>query len=214
MALFILATTGLILASGRQGLIMWMASVLLLLWVLRRRLLIMLIGPAGVLAFVAFSDAFWTAFVRNQPEQLANLSDRTLFWQAAFDAWLRHPWTGYGFGAGGRFVALEVVNEGQITSLHSGYMEALVGVGLLGLVPLAYAVFRATVWALKALRDRVDVPIAILIVPLLLHASVSLGFAAWLTADFIVLVAMIALSDLQSRERHRALGDVVHEGLP
>ena len=214
MALFILATTGLILASGRQGLIMWMASVLLLLWVLRQRLLIMLIGPAGVLAFVAFSDAFWTAFVRNQPEQLANLSDRTLFWQAAFDAWLRHPWTGYGFGAGGRFVALEVVNEGQITSLHSGYMEALVGVGLLGLVPLAYAVFRATVWALKALRDRVDVPIAILIVPLLLHASVSLGFAAWLTADFIVLVAMIALSDLQSRERHRALGDVVHEGLP
>jgi O-antigen ligase len=214
LALFIFTTAGLMLASGRQGLIMWMASVLIILWVLRRRILVLLVGPAAVVAYFLYSDAFWTAFVRNQPEQLANLSDRTLFWQAAYDAWLRHPWTGYGYGAGGRFVALEVVNEGQITSLHSGYMEALVGVGLLGLLPLAYAVFRATGWALRALRDRVDVPIAILMVPLVLHASVSLGFAAWLTADFVVFGSIVALADLHEASRRRQYEPVGRAGLP
>ena len=213
-ALFVLATFGLILASGRQGLIMWLISVLVLLWVLRRRLLMLLVGPAAVVGYVAYSDALWAAFVRNQPETLATLSDRTLFWQAAFDAWLRHPWTGFGFGAGGRFVALEVVNEGQITSLHSGYMEALIGVGLLGLLPLAYAAFRASVWSLQALRARVDVPIAILLVPLLLHAGVSLGFAAWLTADFVVFVCIVALADLQGLQRRREFEQVGRVGLP
>jgi hypothetical protein len=93
-------------------------------------------------------------------------------------------------------------------------MEALIGVGLLGLLPLAYAALRASVWSLQALRARVDVPIAILLVPLLLHAGVSLGFAAWLTADFVVFVCIVALADLQGLQRRRELEQVGRAGLP
>ncbi|MGH8875014.1 MAG: O-antigen ligase family protein, partial [Acidimicrobiia bacterium] len=173
MGLFGLGTVGTILASGRQGVVIWVAGVAVLLWVHRRWLLAALLGPAAVGLVVANWETLWQVLTRARPANVATLSGRLVYWSSALDVWAEHPWSGFGFGAGGRFVALSAIDQGNVSSLHSGYMEALVGVGLVGCLPLAYAIWRAGKWSYRQLRRRdLNTRFAVVIVPLLLHTSV------------------------------------------
>lgn len=203
LALFFMGTAGVVLASGRQGVIIWLASVAVLLFVHRRRTFFLLIAPAGAALVALYSDALFVLFARGNVGNLSTLTGRLIFWQAAMDSWSLHPWTGFGFGAGGRFVALSGIDRSSVSHLHSGYMEALVGVGIIGMLPLAYAVIRVSVWSFRRLKRSRETAFAILIVPLLLHTSVSNGFAAWLTADFLLLGFLVALSDLETAAHPR-----------
>jgi O-antigen ligase len=204
LAFFALGTIGMLLASGRQGLIIWLVSVAVLLWVQRRQLFVTLIGPLTAIVLYLNWYELVSVFKRNQPaETLDTLSGRITYWDAAIRAWQQHPVTGWGFGVGGRFVALASIGDSDVSSLHSGYFEALTGLGLLGMVPLLAAVAMVAVWAVRQLAKRVDVPIAILIFPLVLHTSVALGFGGWLEADFYLLAFLAGLSDL-GRLRQRA----------
>ena len=83
----------------------------------------------------------------------------------------------------------------SVSNVHSGYIEALVGVGLLGVIPLLIAVGLVVSWSLGALRDGRDVPFAILIVPLVIHTFIDLGFGGWLKPDLILLVCLGGLAD-------------------
>jgi len=202
IVLFLSGTAGTLLASGRQGIAMWMAATGLLLWFHRRHLFILMIGPATAAMVYLNWDSVLTILARNQSqESLALLTGRLRFWEAAVESWIQHPFTGYGFGAGGRFVALASIGEGTRSNLHSGYLEALLGVGLLGLIPLTYALIRALRWSFHNLRSRIDTDLAILIVPLALHTAVDLGFGAWLKPDFLILAGIVALADHELRGR-------------
>lgn len=195
-------TAGMLLSSGRQGLIIWLASAAVLLWLHRRLLFALLIGPATALIVATNWQLVWSVVTRNQAQvNISSLSGRTDMWSSGIELWAAHPWTGYGFGVGGRFVALERIGADAASSIHSGYLEALLGVGIIGILPLGYATFRVAKWCTQRFRTPTDAPIAILIVPLLLHTFVSLGFGAWLNADFIVFSLMAALADVTIR-RH------------
>ena len=197
-AVFVFGTVGVALSSGRQGLVIWLVSLIVVLWIHRRRLFLTLIGPAGA-ALVALNwDPIWESFQRGQAAgTFATWSGRFTYWGSAIEVWKEHPWTGYGFGAGGRFVALDMIGV-NVSSLHSGYFEVLTGVGLLGLIPLTLAVIRISIWAGKNLLAKQSIP-AITIIPLLLHTLVSLGFGAWLRADFLILAFLAVLADTDAR---------------
>jgi len=47
--------------------------------------------------------------------------------------------------------------------------------------------------------ERSEVHFAILVVPLFLHATVANGFAAWLKADTVIFMALVALADVWNR---------------
>lgn len=196
-SVFLASSFGIVLASGRQGVLIWLAGVAILLWLLRRRLFLLVAVPATAGIAGLYWDVLWPVLTRGDgPRNIASLTGRTGFWEAAYTAWLRHPWTGFGFGSGGRFVALQSIGKDTISSLHSGYFETLIGVGLLGLIPLVYAIFWVIKWSISNLRNRRDVCLAILVVPLLMHAAVANGFAAWLKEDTIVFMALVALADV------------------
>jgi O-antigen ligase len=195
----VVATAGMLLSAGRQGLVIFLAATAAVLFFQRRRLFLIAILPASALVIAANWDLLFGLARRGQ--SVANFqswSGRFDWWSVALEVWEVHPWTGYGFGAGGRFVALRQIGS-NVSSLHSGYIEALVGVGILGFLPLLYAIFRVGLWALASLRQRVDQTEAVLIVPLLLHAAVSLGFGAWLVADVLLFFLLAAMSDFRSR---------------
>jgi len=199
-ALLIGSSFGILLASGRQGVLIWLAGVSILLWLMRRRLFVMFLFPAAAGLVVVYWDVLWPIITRGDgPRNIATLTGRTGFWEAAYIAWLDHPLTGFGFGSGGRFVALRSIGRDTISSLHSGYMEALIGVGLLGIIPLAYAMWRVARWSYVRLLERSEVHFAILVVPLFLHATVANGFAAWLKADTVIFMALVALADVWNR---------------
>jgi O-antigen ligase len=144
---------------------------------------------------------------------LATLTGRVGWWESALEAWASHPWTGYGYGVGGRFVALANVGRSFGSDVHSGYIETLVGVGLIGAVPLLIAVGLVLSWSLRALRDGRDVPIAILIVPLVVHTFVSQGFGAWLNADFMLFLCLAGIADWWRDEKVSAPVPREHVGL-
>ena len=200
IALFVLGTLSVMLASGRQGVVIWSASVMLLLWLHRRRLFLFLLAPAVALVFMTYGEVIWSALVRIAAANIITLSGRIGYWEAALDSWALHPFTGYGFGAGGRFVALSSIGAGSTSHLHSGYMEALVGLGIIGLIPLAIATWRVVKWSAVRLAKRIDTHLAILIVPLLLHTSVSQGFGAWLNADFLLFALLVTLAGISAHD--------------
>lgn len=198
---FIVATIGVVLSAGRQGVAMWLVGVAVLLFVHRRSLFLVLLGPAAVAVVVSTWDVLWPILNRQAPYHFATLTGRVGWWAAALDAWALHPWTGYGFGAGGRFVALTSLGAGARSNVHSGYIEGLVGVGLLGMIPLVYALVRSAVWSAKTLRYRHETYFAILLVPLMLHTGIDLGFGAWVKPDFLLLGCLVAISDIARRSR-------------
>ena len=197
-----IGTMGLLLASGRQGVLIWLAAVTVLLFVHRRTLFTLVVTPAAAAILALNWDTLWSVLTRGQGMgQIESLSGRLAFWESAIEAWWQQPMTGYGFGAGGRFVALARIGSSQVSHLHNGYLEALVGVGLLGVIPLAYAVYRTARWALRCLRNRVSTPEAILVIPILIHTAFSLGFGGWLKADFMILAALVGLADWELRRK-------------
>jgi O-antigen ligase len=195
LALAGIGLLGTILSSGRQGVAIWLLSVLVLLLLLRPRLLVLAVVPATIWVIASFGDAIWQALLRNRPATLGTLTGRTVWWGAAIDAWRDHPWTGWGYGVGGRFVALESIGRATTSNLHSGYFEALAGLGILGIVPLIYSAVRTCVWSAKSLLRRVDVHLAILMVPLVLRTGVAQGFGAWLNFELVLFTCLVAIAD-------------------
>lgn len=204
----ILSSVAILLASGRQGVIIWAIAVGIVLFLYARAVFVFALIPAVGFALVQWSAPLWAAITRNQQEaQLYTLTGRLGFWEGAIEVWRDNPLIGYGFGVGGKFVALPSIGQDAIGSLHNGYFEALVGVGLVGTVPLAIVVLRVARWSWIRLQRGVEPHLAILIIPLAMHTAVSLGFAAWLTSQFVVLALVGAYADLapEPRRRHRAL---------
>jgi exopolysaccharide production protein ExoQ len=200
MVMYLGATAGIVMASGRQGVIIWAVSTAVALFVYRRTLFFLAVVPVVAMTLNTFSEALWSTFNRGAEYHLATLTGRVSFWQVAVESWVQHPWTGFGYGAGGRFVALSSLDV-SVTNVHSGYLEALLGVGLLGAIPLAFAIMLVARWWFQALSSRVDVRYAILLVPLALHTAVDLGFAAWLKPGFVIFACLVALSDWSRLER-------------
>ena len=199
-----LGVVGAALASGRQGVVIWVASMAVLLWVCRRRWLMFLVAPTLIGVLVTYRDLIGAVLTRGQASvTMASWSGRLDYWAAAIEVWKQHPWLGYGFGVGGRFVALRSINSDSVSSLHSGYMEALTGVGILGLIPLGVAVAVVAGWAVRSLRAAREVPMAILLVPLLLRTLVSGGFGAWVNAELLLFATLVVAAG-ESRRRERS----------
>jgi O-antigen ligase len=202
---FAVGTSSTLLAAGRQGVVIWVLSIGALLVVHRRALLGLLIVPASAALLVVGWDTISTAFVRGQNTDLfLTASGRTTFWGEAISAFAEQPIAGYGFGTG-RTAVLARIDADFISSLHSGYFEALIGVGLLGTVPLLYATALAIRWSYRRLRAGVDTDLAILMIPLLVQTAVSLGFAAWLLPAVFLFAALVLLDDFEGPAQVRSV---------
>lgn len=193
---------GMVLSSGRQGVAMVLAGSAIVLWAQRRALFLTILGPGlAALAFV-YRDTLYDALSRNRPDNFTSFTGRLFWWEAAVEAWAAHPWTGWGYAAGGRFVALASVGRARVSSVHSGYIEALVGVGILGLLGLAYALGSVVHWSWRFLRR--ETGLATLIIPLALRTGVSQGFGGWLNIEFVLFALLAAIADRTRIDRRIA----------
>lgn len=195
MAVMMLGVTATILASGRQGLIILVVSVAALFFIHRRVFTILVGGPLVVMVAVTQWSTLWDVVLRDQNEgSVATLTGRTTFWAAGWEAFQRQPLTGHGLRIS-RIVALRPIGKEQFTHLHNGYLEALVGVGVLGFVPLMFAAIRMVVWSVRSLAARVDIPYAMLVFPLILQNAIGMGFGGWFNINFMLFLLIVALGD-------------------
>jgi O-antigen ligase len=209
----VVGLVGTLLASGRQGVAIWLISILVLLILHRPRMFLFAIVPATIWIIASFGDTIWQSLLRNRPTTFGSLNGRTVWWGAAIEAWRDHPWTGWGYGVGGRFVALESIGRGGTSNIHSGYFEALVGVGILGMIPLLYAVLRTLSWSVRTLLRRTETDVAILMLPLALRTGVAQGFGGWLNFELILFACLVALADKSWIGTREDLPDLVPVGV-
>lgn len=196
-----------ILASGRQGVAIALAGGAVVLWGQRRTMFLTLLGPGLALIGYVYRDTLFQALARNRPGNFTNFSGRLYWWEAAFEAWSVHPWTGWGYSAGGRFVALASLGRGFTSSIHSGYLEALVGVGIFGLSALLYSLYQVVAWSIRNLST--ETALATLFVPLVLRTAIGQGFGGWLNVEFIIFALLCGIADRARIEKSRPMASLV-----
>lgn len=196
IGLFIIGSLSTVLSSGRQGVMIWMVGLAVVLLVFRRELFVLFVAPASALLIFLNWNFLWGIVSRDQVAgSLTTLTGRTQLWEAGIDALSRQPMTGYGFGAGSRFVALRAIGKDYLVHIHNGFLEALLGVGIIGFLPFIYAVLRTLGWSIRHLKARIDVPYAILLIPLLMQNLFGLGFGAWFNPNLLLFVLLVGLAD-------------------
>jgi O-antigen ligase len=190
-----LAALTLLFASARQGVAVTLLTVFALLLIHRARRLFFVVAPLLLVLGPLVFDTIYRAMLRGQnPDLFGSLTGRVTWWAAAIEAWTEHPFTGFGFGAGGRFVALDRAGFGTVSNLHNGYVETLIGIGLMGLMALFLIVSYAFRYAWR--KRHAEPALLAILISISLHTTVSLGYGGWLGVDFFLLALLASGSEI------------------
>jgi O-antigen ligase len=153
--LFVFGITTLLISQTRNALGGFVVASALVLILSRRTWLAATMGAMGAIIWIfsRFGGVLLTFLERDQStESMQNLTGRTDFWSYAWQQFLLHPITGLGAYAAGRFAIMTKLHIDTGT-LHSDWIEMLVGIGIMGLVPFAIALFRTWWYVLRSVRD-------------------------------------------------------------
>jgi O-antigen ligase len=197
-AVLLLSVMTAFLAQGRTGLACLLLGAVAVL-AIRRKYMILLAGAGLVLLMaIAFNQEILAYLTRGEPVgSLQTLTGRTVVWQGAWQSFMQHPWTGNGFGIGGRYLFVSIfAGSGEDWSMaHNGFLELLTGVGLLGLVPWSAAMLWtiANAFQFAVRRLLAGAPAIIGMMPVI--TFMSNGAAGWfdiVLAYFLCSVAILA----------------------
>jgi hypothetical protein len=151
-----LALGTLIMTKTRNSIAGFVVAMVLLV-VLSRRWRFGVIAGVGAVVFFALSGAgaaIYEYLARGQSEaEIAGMSSRVDWWSFAFHQFMQHPITGMGAYAGSRFGVLAKMGPDAPTSLHSDYIETIMGTSILGLAPLLTAIGGIWYWLLRSVRS-------------------------------------------------------------
>jgi len=89
-----------------------------------------------VVALTTMGGLIWSYIQRGQTrEDLGTLSARATWWSFAWQTYLERPLTGFGAYAAGRFAVLAKLGLSGTSTMHSDYLEIIVGTSIWGLIP-------------------------------------------------------------------------------
>jgi O-antigen ligase len=165
-----LGVTSLIFAQYRTGYVAFVVGLLVYLligrkWVLATLVLMTVLwaitwGPSSLV-----KDAEPYALRGQTTERASELSGRVEFWTAAIPVWEQSPLIGKGLLTATRFEVLAPLGQTYTAGIHSTWVEALVGTGLIGLALLALSFLVTCKRAfVSALRSGDLVPVLLLAV--------------------------------------------------
>ena len=114
-------------------------------------LLSFVVAPLLVLSSVG--GMVWAFLERGQDvQQLETLSSRADWWSFAWQKFLDRPLMGFGAYAAGRFAVLAQHGLGGTSTMHSDYLEMIVGTGIWGLIPFLIALIGVWWFLIRYLR--------------------------------------------------------------
>jgi hypothetical protein len=205
VSLWILVSFGVLMAlmaHGRTGLAaIAVGSVLLV--VLRKPVLGISLGIALSALSVLMIPSFWSgiaAFImRGQTEEMFfGLTGRMNWWHHGMDAYMEHWLLGYGYGIGSR-VAFVSIDMMEVASIHNGFLEVFLGVGLLGGVFWIVSLIILSWRSGTAIFFQTDIPRMIMIIPLLFATVLSSGIGGWWSIEVGLVIILLALQDYRAR---------------
>lgn len=129
----------LVLSQTRSALVGFAAGAVLVLLLSGRMLIVfsLTVIVAMLLLATAAESTFLEYFRRGQDAVMfGSLSGRMDWWSFAWQRFMERPLTGFGAFAGGRFATLAEMGDQSTSSVHNTYLEALLGLGAEGILPL------------------------------------------------------------------------------
>ena len=184
----------------------------------RRLIPVVAIGLLGMAYFVDFKDV-GLYFLRGQDtiQKLSSMSARVPLWTTSLEAmWERSPVIGLGYYAGSRALMREMGKrkvydwQGKLGDAHSGYMEVIIGAGILGGVLLFFLLISLIMTATRLLllhgRDPpVFTCVALLGVMLIIAAtssnSIHIGTGGFTFWSLMTLIPVLAERHFGARRR-------------
>jgi O-antigen ligase len=154
--LFAFGMASLLFSQTRNAIAGLALAVVFMLALSKRTWMAMLAAVVGALAWflTPVGDMTMEYLQRDQSAAaMKSLTGRATFWSFAWEQFLQHPWTGMGAYAAGRFYIMTKLGS-SLASLHSDWIEVLVGVGLLGLIPFLIVVLGTWRYLIQGVNDR------------------------------------------------------------
>jgi O-antigen ligase len=107
-----------------------------------------------LIAATSIRGPVYDYITRGQSEQsMESLTGRMDWWTFAWQQFSQHPVTGLGAYAGGKFAVLPKMGWEEASSLHSDYIETIVGTGIGGLIPLLAALIGSWWFLVRFVRS-------------------------------------------------------------
>ena len=153
--LFVASFITMIFAQGRAAIAGFVLGAILVLSFSKRVGLSVLLasGATLFLSRTAASGLLWEFLQRGESERdIQSLSGRLEYWQLAWQKFLERPLIGYGAYAAGRSFVIAGLGEDP-GSMHSEYVEILVGTGLLGMVAVVITLLATWWWLIRSFRN-------------------------------------------------------------
>jgi O-antigen ligase len=197
--LFIGSMVTMVFSQTRSAIAGFLFGVLLLLFFSRR------LGLSAFLSFVvapllilsSLGGLIWSFLERGQStQQLETLSSRVDWWSFAWQKFLERPLVGFGAYAAGRFAVLAKHGLTGTSTMHSDYLEIIVGTGFWGLL-LFLAALLGTWWFLTRYLRRSTLTTAdqqlayeaVTVLGLLTFRSIFMTMLTWHPPlDFLVIL--------------------------
>jgi O-antigen ligase len=154
--LLVASAVTMVCSQTRTAITGFLGGVFLIMLLTRRRgmarLFTFVVTPlAGI---VTMGGTVWSYLERGQSEsQLASFSSRADWWSFAWQTYLERPLLGFGAYAGGRFAVLAKLGFGGTSTMHSDYLEILVGTSFWGMIPFLAALLGTWWLLLRFVRD-------------------------------------------------------------
>jgi O-antigen ligase len=182
----------------------------------RRWILTAVVGLLSTLAAIPLLLSGWLqAYIQrgDSAERIASLSSRLDWWQFAWDKFSQQPFTGYGAYAAGRFVVMADLQRSTTATMHSDWVEIIVGTGLWGLLPAMLSLMTGWWVLLSTVRnpllefqERALTVEAIAVLAMLSLRSVFNNTCFWHPP--LVFLAVLGYAELMRRNRIRELAVV------
>jgi O-antigen ligase len=214
----VLGLATLVAAQYRTCAIGFLAVGALVAW-RRRRSLFVTLAAAGALAalFVgagAIRAQTETAFAKGNPDVIATLDSRTVYWQAAVPAIRERPLLGWGLNVGSRRVLVSL-GEDSASTIHDTWVEAVLGTGVVGAALLAGAFLTGLRSAWLARRDATGVAVGAMLAFLVVR-SITGSTAELFDVLFLVFVGLVfaaaQLGEAPRRQTRPLAASTTHGG--
>ena len=143
----------LVASQYRTGILAFIAVGLFVLWQRRPgRVAVLLVAAVPIvvgLGWGRISEQSAQAFEKGRPELVGSLDSRTVYWHAAEPFIRQRPLLGWGLNVESRRV-LASLGDQTTSTIHSTWVEALLGTGMVGTAFLALAFVSAVRQALRS----------------------------------------------------------------
>jgi O-antigen ligase len=185
------------LSQGRTGMVSLAVGTGLIFARQFPVLSVVTVAPIAGLATVLFGDKLVTLFLRGQDNDLLfSLSGRTTWWELGWAAFLRRPVLGAGWGVGSRVAIRQFgsIAMADVSTLHNGFLEVVLGVGIVGFAIWLSVVIWAYGLAITAYLRNDSLPFVIGFVVCATATLLSTGIGSGLdfvTQYFLAVTALL-----------------------